>query len=295
MGESGMVHNKTKEWIQENEKFFLPPVCNKMMHNDQLKVFYVGGPNQRKDFHLEEGEELFYMRKGNMSLPIFTQGKFRTVHIKEGDVFLLPGRIPHSPQREKDTVGLVIERERTQDETDGLRYFVGDTSEILFERWFYCDDLGVQLKPIIEEYFASEEHKTGRPGPDSVNSNPPWEPDSKTVVETPFNLQDWLDAHRRLIRSSGSHPLFPPSRYQSDILVLGLGEGTRDISSPSETFLWQLEGSAMVTVGTEEVRLRRDETLLVPAGTDFVYCPSTESLTLSTMMNPKNKARPANN
>ena len=57
-----------------------------MMHNDQLKVFFVGGPNQRKDFHLEEGEELFYKRKGDMSLPILTQGSIRTVHIKEGGV-----------------------------------------------------------------------------------------------------------------------------------------------------------------------------------------------------------------
>ena len=32
------VHNKTSSWLEENEKFFLPPVCNKMMHNDQLKV-----------------------------------------------------------------------------------------------------------------------------------------------------------------------------------------------------------------------------------------------------------------
>jgi len=33
-----MVHYSTKEWLEENSKFFLPPVCNKMMHNDQLKV-----------------------------------------------------------------------------------------------------------------------------------------------------------------------------------------------------------------------------------------------------------------
>jgi 3-hydroxyanthranilate 3,4-dioxygenase len=75
-------------------------------------VFYVGGPNQRKDYHLEEGEELFFMRKGDMVLKILEAGKFRDVKIKEGDIFLLPGRIPQSPQCYSDTVGLVIERER---------------------------------------------------------------------------------------------------------------------------------------------------------------------------------------
>merc|ERR1712013_232203 len=205
------IHIKTKNWVLENEKFFLPPVCNK---------------------------------------------------------------IPHSPQREKDTVGLVIERERMPEETDGLRYFVEGTTDILFERWFFCDDLGVQLKPVIEEFFASDECKTGVPGPDSVNKNPPWVPDSKRVVENPFNLQDWLDAHRRLIRSSGSHPLFSPTSYQSDITVMGLGQGSRVISAPAETFLWQLEGSAVIILGTEEIRLRRDETLLIPTGEEFEYIPS---------------------
>jgi len=297
MSKDSVIHHNTRTWINENEKYFLPPVCNKMMHNDQLKVFFVGGPNQRKDFHLEEGEELFYMRKGDMSLPILTQGSIRTVHIKEGDVFLLPGRIPHSPQREKDTVGLVIERERLRTETDGLRYYVGDTTDTLFERWFYCDDLGVQLKPIIEEYFASEEHKTGVPGPDSVNENPPWVPDSQRVVSAPFNLNSWLDEHRKLIHRMGSYPLFCPSQYQSDINVLGLGDGSRGLQSPfsAETFLWQLEGSAVINIGAREVRLRQDDTLRVPANTEFHYVPSSESLTLSVVMDAKNKLRPQNN
>ena len=51
-----------------------------------VQVFYVGGPNQRKDYHLEEGEELFYMRKGDMVLKILENGKFRDLPIKEGDV-----------------------------------------------------------------------------------------------------------------------------------------------------------------------------------------------------------------
>ena len=95
-------------------------------------------------------------------------------------MFLLPGRIPHSPQREAATVGLVVERERTQGETDGLRshtlvniniilvninlmvtprYFVEGTTEVLFERWFHCEDLGSQLKPIIDEFFARSENR----------------------------------------------------------------------------------------------------------------------------------------
>ena len=32
------VHYNVGKWIDENEKYFLPPVCNKMMHNTQLKV-----------------------------------------------------------------------------------------------------------------------------------------------------------------------------------------------------------------------------------------------------------------
>ena len=34
--------------------------------------------NERKDYHLEEGEELFYMRQGDMCLKILEGGKFRS-------------------------------------------------------------------------------------------------------------------------------------------------------------------------------------------------------------------------
>lgn len=40
----------------------------------------------------------------------------------QGEVFCLPGRIPHSPQRLAGTVGLVIERERLPSEIDGMRW-----------------------------------------------------------------------------------------------------------------------------------------------------------------------------
>jgi len=287
------VYYPTPTWLEENSKFFLPPVCNKMMHDTQLKVFFVGGPNQRKDFHLEEGEELFYMRKGNMELPIVENGNIRTVKIREGEVFLLPGKIPHSPQREADTVGLVIERDRMDTETDGLRYFVGESTDILFERWFHCVDLGSQLKPIIEEYFACEEHKTGQPKEDSVNSNPPWVPDSRRQVEDPFCLQDWLDRNRRLIRSRGEVYLFDKNKYQSDVKVLGHGQGVQTFTTESEVFLWQLEGSTVININDAEFRLRRDDTLLLPGKSEVEYVPTMDSMTLFCQMNSMNKARPA--
>ena len=57
---------------------------------------------------MEEGEEFFFMRKGDMTLKIVEQGKPKDVHIKEGQVFLLPARIPHSPQRQANTVSIRI-------------------------------------------------------------------------------------------------------------------------------------------------------------------------------------------
>ena len=47
---------------------------------------FVGGPNIRKDFHLEEGEEFFYMEKGAMVLRVLEGGAFKDIHIKEGEV-----------------------------------------------------------------------------------------------------------------------------------------------------------------------------------------------------------------
>eukprot|EP00794_Sanderia_malayensis_P020329 gene20329-22329_t len=138
------------EWIKANKESFKPPVCNKLMSNGQLKIMFVGGPNERNDYHIEEGEEIFYMIQGDMCLKIKEKGQPKDVVIKEGEIFVLPGRIPHSPQRLKNTIGLVIERERSKDELDGLRYYCDDGVTVLFEKWFYCSNLEA-LGPIIQD------------------------------------------------------------------------------------------------------------------------------------------------
>ena len=147
---------RVKSWVEENRASFQPPVCNKLMHQEQLKIMFVGGPNTRKDYHIEEGEEVFYQLEGDMILRVLEQGQHRDVPIRQGEIFLLPARVPHSPQRFANTMGLVIERRRLESELDGLRYYVGDTEDVLFEKWFHCKDLGTQLAPIIQESLPTD-------------------------------------------------------------------------------------------------------------------------------------------
>ena len=110
-----------------------PPVGNHLIfgHAEQLKVMFIGGPNNRPDYHINEGEELFFQLKGGMDLKIVEHNMPRTVHIAEGQMFCLPPRVPHSPQRYADTCGLVIERERLGSETDALRWYISEDAAAL--------------------------------------------------------------------------------------------------------------------------------------------------------------------
>ena len=180
---------KLETWLADNASSFAPPVMNKLMHREQLSIMFVGGPNERTDFHLEEGSEFFYQLRGSMRLPIVHGGRREEVVIREGDVFLLPSRIPHSPQRpEPGSIGLVVERQRSADEPpDGLRFYVDfETCErVLWERYFHCTDLGKDLAPIVAAFNASEEKATRTPRPGSVPASPPLQQDVATVVPPP--------------------------------------------------------------------------------------------------------------
>lgn len=282
------VKYNVDQWVEDNKAYFLPPICNKMMHSDgQLKVFYVGGPNVRPDYHLEEGEELFYMLRGDMLLKVVEHGKAKEVVIREGEVFLLPSRIPHSPQRKANTVGLVIERERTQQELDCMRFYLDDScQEVLYERWLQCDDLTQKLANLLNEYMASEEHRTRKPGPKSFLRKPAYEPDSSVNLEAPFSLDRWLDKHgAQLDQEGGKRDLFGPG-HQSTIVMLGYGtHGTQ--CAGTETFLWQVKGSASVSVAGNAFTLAKNDTLLVAAPGQYTLVNQPGGRTLATSMPPK--------
>eukprot|EP00758_Cryptobia_borreli_P006928 Tbor_TRINITY_DN5222_c0_g7::TRINITY_DN5222_c0_g7_i2::g.16377::m.16377/K00452/HAAO; 3-hydroxyanthranilate 3,4-dioxygenase len=182
------------EYIEANKHRLVPPVCNMVVHHDgDIYIMIVGGPNTRKDYHMNRGEELFFQIKGSMCLKIMEKGVPKDIIIKEGEMFLLPAEIPHSPQRFEGTIGLVIEHRRQESDMDGLVYFVDDSNkEVLFQRFFHCTDLGRQLKPLIEEFLASKEYTTRKPVATSIQTDGAWEPDRVTTIAAPFNLKEML-------------------------------------------------------------------------------------------------------
>ena len=110
-----------KKWITDNHHLLKPPVGNKIVYDrGDFIIMVVGGPNSRKDYHVDPVEEFFYQIEGDMILKIIEDGNQVDINIKEGEIFLLPKNIPHSPQRFKNTVGLVVEYKRAEGELDAF-------------------------------------------------------------------------------------------------------------------------------------------------------------------------------
>jgi len=150
-----------KHWIEENRHLLKPPVGNKVVfENAEFIIMVVGGPNARKDYHFNEGEEFFYQVEGDITLGLIVKGERITVPINEGEIFLLPARIPHSPQRPANTVGLVVERKRRESEKDGFLWFCEKCHHKLYDEYFILENIVKQLPPIMNRFFASEELRT---------------------------------------------------------------------------------------------------------------------------------------
>jgi 3-hydroxyanthranilate 3,4-dioxygenase len=111
-------------FVKDNAPTLTPPVANRLLFHEFLKVMIVGGPNQRKDYHMQAGEEFFWQMKGTLTLNIILGGVFRQVEVPQGHCFLLPSNIPHSPQRPSGSLGVVIERghEHNVNEVDRVRW-----------------------------------------------------------------------------------------------------------------------------------------------------------------------------
>jgi 3-hydroxyanthranilate 3,4-dioxygenase len=152
-----------RNWIDENRHLLKPPVGNKQVFRDsEFIIMVVGGPNSRKDFHVDPGEEFFYQLEGDMLLKTVQDGKMTDVPIREGEILLLPPNVPHSPRRVANTVGLVIERQRRPDERDGFQWYCERCDHLLYEEFEHISDIEKQLPPIFERFFNSTANRTCR-------------------------------------------------------------------------------------------------------------------------------------
>lgn len=148
-----------KNWIAANRSLLQPPVGNKVLFEDtgDFIVMVVGGPNARKDFHVNEGEELFYQLEGDIVLELMEtgpEGLERKSHVlKEGEIFLLPARVPHGPRRPAGTVGLVVERKRHPGELDGFQWYCENCQQLLHEARMPVSDIESQLKELLTRFF----------------------------------------------------------------------------------------------------------------------------------------------
>ena len=151
------------QWIEDNHDKLKPPVANKNMYplGEDFIVMVVAGPNARKDYHYNETEELFYQVKGDINVGVQIDGKAVNIPIKEGEMFLLPGKIPHSPGRSEGSIGLVIERVRKgTDMKDGLMWFCEKCNHQLFEEKFPLVDIEKDFLAVFKKFYNSEDLRT---------------------------------------------------------------------------------------------------------------------------------------
>jgi 3-hydroxyanthranilate 3,4-dioxygenase len=152
-----------KRWIDEHRHLLRPPVGNQQIWADrEFMVTVVGGPNARKDFHINEGEEFFYQLEGDITLQVIDDGKRQAIPIREGEIFLLPPHVPHSPQRPANTVGLVLERRRLPHERDTFVWYCEQCGKELYRESFHLTDLVSQLPPVFERFYGDDQKTTCR-------------------------------------------------------------------------------------------------------------------------------------
>lgn len=151
-----------QKWIDENRHLLKPPVGNKNLYveAEDFIVMIVAGPNARKDYHYNETEELFYQIEGDIVVKTQQNGEMVEVPIKEGEMFLLPPKVPHSPVRSDGSIGLVIERKRSKEDKDGLMWFSDTANELLYEEYFTLTNIEKDFLPVFKRFYSNEAFRT---------------------------------------------------------------------------------------------------------------------------------------
>jgi 3-hydroxyanthranilate 3,4-dioxygenase len=152
-----------KKWIDEHRHLLKPPVGNKCVWEDgDYIVMVVGGPNARKDYHYNETPEFFYQVEGNIVLKVIDNGTPKDIPIQEGEIFLLPPKVPHSPQRGPDTIGLVIETKRPDTMLDAFEWYCEQCGTQMYREEVAVKNIVTDLPKVFERYYSNVANCTCR-------------------------------------------------------------------------------------------------------------------------------------
>lgn len=165
------------QWIADHADRLKPPVGNQQVWQDaDILVTVVGGPNQRTDFHDDPLEEFFHQFKGNASLLVHDRGRFERIHLKEGDIFLLPAHVRHSPQRpEEGSLCLVVERARPAGLIDGFEWYCAHCAALVQRSEVQLQSIVADLPRVFNAFYGSDEAARRCPSCGQVHPGRDWQ------------------------------------------------------------------------------------------------------------------------
>lgn len=137
--------------IKENKHLLKPPVNNMLLFDSSdFIVMLVGGPNQRSDFHINPYEEIFIQLEGILILTTIENNERKIQTLSNGDMAIVSGGTPHQPKRLANSVGIVIERKRKENELDGFSWYC-ECGKLLYHVDIHVYDIVNQLADILKE------------------------------------------------------------------------------------------------------------------------------------------------
>ncbi len=152
-----------QKWIEAHRHALVPPVANRQVYPaGDFIIMVVGGPNARRDYHVDPGAEFFFQLEGTLTLRTMQDGVPLDYQVGPGEVFLLPAGIPHSPQRPAGSIGLVVERRRQAGEQDGFQWYCPACHGLLYAEYFTLEDIEAQFPPVFARLHANLQARTCR-------------------------------------------------------------------------------------------------------------------------------------
>jgi 3-hydroxyanthranilate 3,4-dioxygenase len=146
------------KWIDERRHLLRPNLA--IWQEGDLIIQVIGGPSSRTDYHVDAYEELFYQLKGDVTIKIIDEGKRRDIMLREGEIFMLPAFVPHSPQRPAGSIGLVVEHPRAEGVMDAFEWFCESCDTKIHRAEVPLKDIVSDLPKVFKEYNDNEKFRT---------------------------------------------------------------------------------------------------------------------------------------